>query len=181
MYTPTIVFAFIGLFSLDQPQWVKDYSLARQHGKEQRKPLAVFVASGKTGWDKISQEGQLDKEVHKILAAHYVCVYVDADKAPGERLANAFELTDRLGLVISDGTGALQAFWHAGGLANEDLVKYLLRYADPQRVTRRTETTSPNGIRAIEQAPEATIRQAGYYSPPSGYYPAHEGGGGRSC
>ena len=45
-----------------------------------------------------------------------------------------------MGIAISDVTGDKLAFYHEGDLANADLVRYLERYSDPNRVVEFTES-----------------------------------------
>jgi hypothetical protein len=74
-----------------------------------------------------------------LLIEHYICVYVDAEEEKGKDLALAFEITVT-GLVISNRDGSIQAFRHEGTIGNEELERYLDRYADPFFVARATET-----------------------------------------
>ena len=156
---------------LESPAWMTDYDLARKMGREGQKPLAVFVGSGANGWHQVTKEGKLAKESAQILADGYVCVYVDAEQPWGKRLASALELPNGLGLIISDRSGAVQAYYHAGDLANEDLAQHLQRYSDTERVVRTTETDSSQ--RVSYYPPD---RSAYYYAPPQFSF-----GGGRSC
>ena len=90
--------------------------------------------------------------------------------------ANALEMPKRLGLVISDSKGAVQAFRNEGNLRESDLMRYLRRYADPQRMVVATESNpsdeaparSPRFVERSYPAPT-------YYSPPSSFRT------GRSC
>src|SRR5262249_29999699 len=124
----------------EKPTWLADYAVARQLGRAMQKPLVVVVGSGQEGWEKVSQEGKLGKDVNQALAGNYVCVYVDTADPHGQRLAAAFALNNGPGLVISDRTGEVQAFSHQGTLTQETLTDRLRRYADPQRVVRQTES-----------------------------------------
>src|SRR5947209_3861074 len=110
------------------PSWRSDYTLALKEGRSSKRPLAIFVASGQEGWDKLSREGSLDKEAKDLLLRSYVCVYLDNSSEHGRRMAEQLDLTGKSGLVIGDVTGEKQAFWHAGTLKNEDLSYYLSRY-----------------------------------------------------
>src|SRR5262249_11839992 len=69
----------------------------------------------------------------------YIPVFVNTDTDAGKRLARAFEMSSGKGIVISDRTGALQAFWHEGDLSNQNLARYLQRYSDPNLAVRTTE------------------------------------------
>jgi hypothetical protein len=153
--------------SADGPAWQTNYGAARKLGAGQ-KPLAVFIGSGKQGWNKVAEEG-LSSESRKVLAERYVSVYVNVDTAEGQRLARAFRMSNGLGIVISDRTGELQAFRHEGDLAERDLVRYLLRYGDPDRVVTSTET---NPGRSREIADEGYYRAAPV---------VQSFGGGRGC
>ena len=170
----SIVLVALGLLNaaaLESPAWITDYDSARKTGREEQKPLAVFVGSGAKGWHRVTKEGKLGKETSRILTDEYVCVYVDADQPWGKKLASAFELSDGVGLVISDRTGRLQAYHHIGELANEDLARHLHRYADAERSVRTTETDYSQRVSYYPPEPAPT-----YYAPqPAFSYP------GRSC
>jgi hypothetical protein len=135
----------------EKPNWLTDYAVARQLGRVVQKPLAVVVGSGQEGWEKLSQEGKLGKETNRLLAANYVCVYLDTTSSYGQRLAGAFNLTQGSGLVLSNRAGELQAFHHSGNLGEASLGSYLRRYAEPQHVVRQTES--------------ATVERVSYYPP----------------
>ena len=171
MYTSLVLFALSGFSSPAEmtasPSWLMDYSLAREQGKNDKKPVAVFVGSGKEGWDKLVRNGSLAKEQNKLLAASYVCLYLDIATEEGKRVAGLFKLENGPGLVISDHSGQYMAFHHAGDLAAPDLTKYLSRYSDPERAVRTTETNPSSEVRSY------------YAPPPTGYQSAPTGG--RSC
>jgi hypothetical protein len=152
------------------PSWHTDYLMARKLGKEDRKPLAVFIGSGKGGWNQLSREGKLSSKISELLAAEYVCVYVDASRVVGKRLASEFEVADGVGLVLSDRTRAVQAFRHEGDLTETELLRQLKRYADPERVVRTTETSTVE--RASYYAPEAPAT----YEQPRAYYRSFSSG-----
>jgi hypothetical protein len=174
MFTSTLVIALAGYLAsatLESPSWHSDYGSAQRLGKEGYKPLAVFIGSGKAGWNQLSREGQLAKDVKQRLAKDYVCVYVDVDRAAGKQLASEFQVANGPGLILSDHTGKYQAFYHQGDLPNEHLLHYLGRYASPERIVRTTETNPP------EYDPAAAEP---YYYQPIPYAPVYSGGG-RSC
>src|SRR5438034_1362095 len=144
MYTSVILVAISGLLvpsTLGVPAWQTSYDGARKLGLEAGKPLAVFIGSGKAGWNRLVTEGQLSNETSRILSADYVCVYLDVAGPAGKRLADAFGVFDGQGLIISDIDCKLQAFRHEGELADDDLAQQLRKYADPERVVRATEST----------------------------------------
>ena len=143
MFVSLAIFALAGIVPVSSvaggPSWSKDYAEARQQGVSVNKPLIVVIGSGKRGWDQVSRDGGLSKGVLQVLADSYVCVYVDTEDEKGKSLASAFEVQGA-GLVISNRDGSVQAFRHEGSLNNEDMERYLRRYADPQFVARSTET-----------------------------------------
>jgi hypothetical protein len=157
MCTAVVLLALSGFTASaipDEPRWLDDYGKARQQGRLQEKPLAVFIGSGTTGWDQVTREGSLGKKAGKLLAANYVCLYVNTREEAGQRLASALDISTGPGLVISNHTGALQAFRHEGDLSKQDLEAYLRRFADPDRAVTQTETRGQ--------------RRTSYYSGPSG-------------
>jgi hypothetical protein len=177
MFTTTTVIALAGFFvsaTLESPTWHADYGSAQQVGREGHKPLAVFIASGKTGWNRVSQNKQLGKEVQQLLARNYVCIYVNTSGNGGKQLAAEFDIRQGLGLILSDSTGNLQAFRHEGDLPNEKLLHYLKRFADPERVVRTTES-NPGEPAAYESS---AIYPPAYYQPVS--YPVYSRSSG-SC
>src|SRR5262249_45327217 len=100
------------------PAWLADYHLATKLCLRANKPLAVVVGTGSEGWQKLGKQGSLSAHAKEILASEYVCLYVDTATAKGKRLAEAFEIPDGLGIVISDRTAEYQAFRHEGDLTN---------------------------------------------------------------
>jgi hypothetical protein len=142
LYTSVVLLALSGILvgaqPAEGPTWFTDYGTARKQGRTDNKPLAVLVASGPNGFEKVSQEGKLSKEVKELLAQSYVCVFVDAGSKAGQRLAADFALGKGLGIVLSDRSGELQAFYHEGKLTNQKLAHYLQRFAAPDLTVRTT-------------------------------------------
>lgn len=170
MYASIALFALSGVFAAidDGPKWLNDYHLARKQSASENKPLAVFVGSGREGWNKVSREGELAKDVQRLLSQKYVCVYINRMENEGWKLAHAFELTAGPGLIISNRAGQLQAFRHEGDLETADMERYLARYADPDRVVTQTETYPQR-------------RVSNYYDPSNGNGAQSVGTVGRSC
>ena len=110
MHTLIVLVALTGLMAPTEgtsaPTWLSDYSQARRQGAAQKKPLAVFLSSGKESWGRRVTQGSVGGEVRRLLASRYVCVSVDTTTEEGRRLASAFEMPNGLGLVISDRSGA---------------------------------------------------------------------------
>lgn len=143
MYTSVLLVALSGIVPQgnieEAPSWQRDYGIARLVGQMEVKPLAVVFGKGDAGWDKLASDGSLAKDVNRLLSQNYVCLYVNLDTDAGREMANAFAISGSRGLVISDRTGKVQAFYHDGGLSNQDLAWYLRRYADPNHVVAVTE------------------------------------------
>ena len=179
MYTSGLLVALLGLLPSSirqEPSWLEDYSQAYRLCQKGDKPLAVFVGSGAKGWNRMSKDGQLSPEIKDFLSKNYVCVYVDATREAGQGLATALEMPKRLGLVISDSKGAVQAFRNEGNLRESDLMRYLRRYADPQRMVVATESNPSDEAPArTPRFVERSYPAPTYYSPPSSFRT------GRSC
>ena len=122
------------------PTWRNDYRQAQQQAATAKKPLVVVFGSGANGWAKVIRAESPSVDVNKLLSDSYVCMYVDTTSPEGKKLAQNFEISGSVGIVISDRTGAMQAFWHQGDLSNQSMVHYLHKYAEPQLVVHGTET-----------------------------------------
>lgn len=123
------------------PTWQTNYSAAQRQAIAQQKPLAVVFGQGANGWLQLGG-GTLSPEAQRQLADDYVCCYIDTTAPAGHALARSFEIAS-IGLVISDRTGAVQAFWHDGRLAADALTGYVSKYADPDRFVSVTDTNAP--------------------------------------
>jgi hypothetical protein len=160
MYTSIVLTALAGLVVSRAPTvevaWSPDYSTARQVVQTEGKPLAVFLGSGESGYEKVCRSGVLSKDAQEALANKYVCVYVDMSTPAGKQLAKAFEISKPAGLVISDSSGAKQTFHHDGALSSKDLTRALSRFADPNLAPRTTVTNVAVAKRtASSQSPRA--------------------------
>jgi hypothetical protein len=142
-------------------EWQETYTAACRVGRQEKKPLAVFIGSGARGWEKVHEEGKLTPSVQRLLAESYVCVYVDADSQRGKRLAEAFSLTQ--GLVLSTRDGEHQAFRHSGRMSTRDLEAALQRHAN-DRVAAEPRVSYSYNPTTTPPAPAA--------------YPANFGGNG---
>lgn len=171
MYHPVVLMAFTGLFAhaaLDEPTWLKNYPAALQQADSQGKPLAVVVGSGNAGWQKLSDQGKLSPQALRTLAKDYICLYVDTEHIGGRKLADALEMTEPVGVVLSDRGGRLQAFRHDGQLSDEELARYLQRYADPERVVRQTDDINSDYRRNYPVDPPAPVYRQPMYVPMMG-------------
>jgi hypothetical protein len=144
MYTSILMVALSGFApsatAADAPIWLTDYRTALKQGASKNKPVAVVLAPGANGWRKLANEGDLSNTAREILESQYVCVHINTATTEGMRLAKGFDLPSGLGIVISDRTASLQAFYHEGDLTDEKMVRYLQRYGDPQYTVTTTET-----------------------------------------
>jgi hypothetical protein len=152
MYTSVFVLALVGFVgttdstvSSAAPEWHSDYALAYEKGKEQQKPLAVFVGSGPQGYDDIAREGVLTESIKETLAKSYICVYLDRERKTNQPMIRALQIEGR-GLVISDRSGAYQAFHHSGQISQTELNGYLTEFASARLPIR--STVSPGASRS---------------------------------
>jgi hypothetical protein len=168
MYTSLVWIALTGTAdgTAAKLQWQTDYSAAQKKGVEEKKPLAVVIGRGPSGWEAVSRDGKIDPAAAEVLQGNYVCVYVDASTERGQKLADAFEM--KSGLIISDRTGDKQAFRHEGTLGNGDLTTVLRRYAAEDHVVTRTETHGQTQFRNYyDPAPANGTAAPRYYYAPS--------------
>jgi hypothetical protein len=142
-----IVYALLGSLAPSltpgNPTWQNDYHTARQQALELKKPLVVFVGKGSVGWNNVVKEEGIDLKIKQLLAIDYVCLYVDKSTEKGKQLADVFEVTNGSGLVISDRTGAVQAFHHDGELSRQQLTKTLEKFASSDVRVVTTESINP--------------------------------------
>ena len=178
MYTSLMLVALSGYVAQAEAipsSWINDYNQACTEVQKHRRPLAVFLAGGPEGWDKVVKEGELGKDAQALLSNNYIRVFIDTTDEKGKRLARQFDIPDGRGLVISDVSGEKQAFWHAGTLSNQDLEHYLRRFADTDRVLVATESPArPQPVVGTTAPAFAPVYQ------PS-HAPAASFIGGRNC
>jgi len=152
MCTPVVLFALSGYLAHvgivpESPRMLRNYGSALEQVQSEKKPLAVFIGCGPTGWQNVAKDGELSSEVTKTLDRHYVCVYLDTTDQAGKELASSFRMLDGPGLIISDQEGQKQAFRVQGELESGDLQRYLVKYADPDRSVATTETPVTQDVR----------------------------------
>jgi len=164
MHTSLMLVALLGPGELPETQttsaskWQDSYNTARQMGRQQRKPLAVFIGNGPTGWKKIAEEGDLSAKAKQLLAESYICLYVDRTQPGGERLAESFEVPSGPGLVLSSRDGNSQVFFHAGQLTAGDAETRLAKYTGAATITRTEMLVDPRvstGSRFMQGSPAA--------------------------
>lgn len=163
MRTSILAFVLLGAAPVvgfsQSPTWQTDYSAAQQKAVAQQKPLAVVFGNGANGWQQVAG-GSLTADASQMLGNKYVCCYVDTATPVGQAMARKFEVNGQIGIVISDRTGNLQAFWHEGALPADAFASYLTRYADPQR--RATTTDTNRTSRTSNYPPQGVQAGAGY-------------------
>jgi hypothetical protein len=178
MYTTFLLVALTGLPAAnadEAPAWLTDYGSARKQGMEEKKPLAIFLAPGKDGWNKVARDGKLGKEADQLLADNYVCLHVNTSTEAGKKLAALLEVESGKGLVVTDRAVNLMAFHHDGDLATTSLTRYLKRYADPNHVVKTTET-NPTTTQQSYYPPAAPPAQPTYYPGSFGGFTGGRGG-----
>ena len=190
MYTSILCVALVGFVSApsetENPAWANDYAQAQKEGQQAEKPLAVFIASGREGYEQVALEGKLSAEARRLLAENYVCVYVNTDSPEGRRVAATFKLVEATGVVLSDRSGDYQAFHYTGQLTDSELVSSLKRFADPNVVVRSTQNSPYERVSYYPpQADTSTAPAAPTLNFAPVYYPPiHFGGsfgGGFGC
>jgi hypothetical protein len=190
MYTSLVLVALAGGSAspaVPDPSWQEDYAAARKLGRQERKPLAVFIGAGREGWGKVSESGKLNPAVKRRLADDYVCLYLNRARPSGWRVASAFRMSGP-GLVISSPDGEDQAFRHEGTLSSSELEWTLRKYANPRRVVTRTETIGGGTVQVSDYSSpqqdtttlQTTLPAAGVAAPtvPLGLAPSMGFGGG---
>lgn len=113
--------------SPSNPKWQADYAQAIVRASEEQKPVAVFIGHGADTVKRMIAEGAISANAAKVLAASYVCLYLDADTPKGKDLASRFEMTE--GLVISSPGGSVQAYRYVGAVPATTLTEELTHYA----------------------------------------------------
>lgn len=144
-----------------EPTWLNDYATAQTRVLAIKKPMAVFVGSGKDGWGKVVRNGSIDPAINKMLANKFVCVYIDTDTAAGRTLATAFEVASK-GLIISDKAGTTQAYSLSGDLTREELSQTLVKYAELDKEVTATESVG-RVVPPVYSQPQYRTTQ-GYYT-----------------
>jgi thioredoxin-related protein len=148
MYTSIVLFALAGAVvpaadAPASPRWETDYVAARKKGQREEKPVAIFCGKGDEGWNALGSDGPLDREALRLLEEKYVPLYLDLGTDAARKLADALKVKAAPTLVLTDRSGDQVALRYAGTLDGGDLRRCLLKYADPNRVVRQTDT-DPN-------------------------------------
>jgi hypothetical protein len=138
------------------PEWNHDYGRALKDATAAGKPIAIFIGSGKDGWQAVGK-GTLSSDAVKLLKERYVCLYVDTSTVDGKELAGAFDAGEQPTLVISDKSARYQAFKQHGPLPEEKLEQALNQYT-------------------AYEIPQSQIQRTSYYSGPQGTVSTYPGG-----
>jgi hypothetical protein len=181
MYTSIVLVAMLGPGAAPYPKaleslsWQESYSGARQVGRQQKKPLAVFIGAGRDGWRKVCRGQTLPAVVRDLLTANYVCLYIDTQTEPGKRLAEEFEMVAGPGLVLSSPDGEDQVFRHAGPLSATHLQQSLRKHSGQQAVSHSyvvSRASTPVRAARTSAAPTyAAPAYRGYAYPRRSSYP----------
>jgi hypothetical protein len=158
-------------------KWQDSYRTAQKVGREQDKPLAVFIGSGPMAAKNFIDEGSLSEKSRKALADGYVCVYIDRDGAAGQRLAEQFDTPTGSAVVFSTRDGKGQAFYHAGKMSAAEFQTRVSKYAGSE-VVSTTETLNDSRTSfSYDPAMAGSSMMRGTTTAPTtmGNYPAHFG------
>src|SRR4051794_33724032 len=104
MHTSILWVALVGVAppgDTAAPSWLTDYGQAQRQGKTEGKPLAVFLAPEKGGWQKLVRDGKVSADALKHLAEGYICVHLDTSTDYGKKWAKEFEMSSGVGVVLS--------------------------------------------------------------------------------
>jgi len=159
-------------------KWQDSYGTARQMGRQESKPLAVFIGNGPTGWKRVAEQGDLSDKARRVLAEGYVCLYIDRTQPGGEQWAETFQVPSGPGLVLSSRDGEGQAFFHTGKLSAGDLEDRLARYASAETITRTEMLVDPRVSFAYNPTSSGSPAPSGYTPAPVQQYSAPSFGGG---
>lgn len=149
--------------------WQKEYGAAVAESRRTQKPLALFVGSGPQGQHAVLEEGSLSPATRKVLSEKYVCFYLDRSQPSAQKLIAQLDMQSGRGIVISDRGASVQAFYHDGKLAEEDLRKRLQQFAESTVVVTTTVTHVQPVVRTSFYAPavSATVAPAVSVSRPA--------------
>jgi hypothetical protein len=163
MYSSLLALAMVGAPAQAPELSWQSYDQISQQVEKEQKPMAVFVGSGQKGWEKVA--GKLGMEAENVMAASYLCAYIDTATPEGRKLAQAFEMKNDCGVVLSDRKGETQVFWHDGAMPQAELVRHLVRHSTSMRRSLYPTQSSLTGT---------TVLQGG-----SSYCPSCNSGGRR--
>jgi hypothetical protein len=168
-FVTILALALPGATSLNSINWHTHYGVAKAAGVSKQKPLIMFIASGKEGWNKILANGSFNSEIRRLLNEKYVALYVDQQTEEGKKLGNAFEVHGHPALIISSRTGDVQVFRHEGSLSQTDLTLCLNRYSTAGLVVYTTESlfNVTNQV-STAYAPPVQAAYPTYYAPAFG-------------
>jgi hypothetical protein len=159
MGTTSCLFSLVVFGALiPSPVWHRDYGQALTRAQAAKKPVAVFIGSGAGGWKAVCEEAELSLEVRRLLADHYVCVYVDSSQPARESLVRDFEAGQLPLVVLSSQKRVFQAYRHSGKLGSASLAQALQRHATEDNLEAYDEPTAIGS--AAEASPEPFVSAA---------------------
>jgi hypothetical protein len=170
------------------PTWMTDYRQAREVGAREQKPLVVVLGSEGSPWAKLAKATEADPALGAALRDKFVCLSVDTATEAGQSLARQFQIAGP-GLVISDRSGAWQAYRTAGEVPADQLGRTLTAYSgtvvESMKVSPQTGAPAGPGV-----APGVPV-QGGFvpgvapgmqpYYPQQPFYPGMGRGGCPNC
>ncbi len=152
MHFWTVFALTTSLYSANVPQkvnWLTNYQMARTISADQKKPLVVIVGKGESGWDQVIQDGKLDMNLMQKMARSYVYLYIDSTSEQGAKLAKGLDVHQSNGLIITNRSGDLQAFYHDGQIKQSQMENLLDKYQDIAQVITTTDTLQPKVVSTI--------------------------------
>lgn len=171
------------------PTWLTDYRQAREVGVREHKPLVVVIGSEGTPWAKLSKATETDPALNATLRDKFVCLSVDTNTEAGQKLAKEFDINGN-GLVISDKSGAWQAYRTAGEVPSEQLGRTLATHSGTVVESMKVSPTQGAVPAGMSFVPGSVPPQVGVGYVPGGapvtqpYYPQQQffpGMGRGSC
>jgi hypothetical protein len=149
MSTSILWLALVAVAPAEGPTWLTDYGQAQRQGRTDGKPLAVFLAPEKEGWQKLVTDGSIGPEAMKRLSDDFVCVHIDTSTESGKRWAREFNMPSGTGIVLSDRSGEFQAFRREGRLESGMLTSTLERFDGRTAVRSSNYPPSTDGGRTV--------------------------------
>ncbi len=148
--------------SAQEIEWQPSYSQARIQCQDAKRPLAVVVGDGSAGFNHLTLEGSLSPDIRKILVDHYVCVYLDTQKKENQVLLQTLTVQSGHGLILSDATAEVQAFFHDGKISASDLKQQLEKYSDASRKVTKTSYLTSTTFVSFQTPEPSVVRQSNY-------------------
>lgn len=173
--------SLVGPVPSPESSWLTSYSTAQKRGAETQKPLALVIGKGENGQKRLVKDSAWNEEIREAFAAHYVCVYLDADRPENQKLVKELEILSDVGLVLSNRKGDYQAFHHDGPMARTELVQRLNRHGRVEEPVLFSETVVKSSPVQSSQPIQRAEYSPVYQSVPSSTYRGYRGRSSQNC